>query len=158
MEYLIEQIKTAFNEVPMPNDQDLLMSLNSGEELWIESFLGHEYSTWKDLPDDSIELENGALSGLTPEAFQAYAPAYMIWTLKNHELSNSTTVDNTIYALDLTGTAKGELRNMKLKCYKAFTQEQSNATLEFLRYMATAEYADNTASQNAINAYWIKFD
>ena len=103
-----------------------------------------------------IERENSALTVLNPTGFVFFLPAYMSWTIRNHKISDSTTVDNTVYSLDVTQSGF-ETKSTKLERFEYLSLTQKKATLGFLKYMTTASYSDNDAAVNAVNSYWVRF-
>lgn len=57
---------------------------------------------WQDVPEADIEHYHWALSFFDAEGFRYYIPAYMTWTLRYAETSDSISADYTIYAFTHT--------------------------------------------------------
>lgn len=110
---------------------------------------------WEDVPASDIENYYSILSFLDPIGFRYYLPAYMVWTLQNYEHSGSTSVDNTIYALNFTP----RLREHCMEKFRLFTLEQSAAICAFLTFMATEQegFADARVAYQAWENYWKRF-
>lgn len=109
---------------------------------------------WQDLPDKLIERHYSILSFLDTKGFRYYLPAYMRWSLKHFQVSDSATSDFTIYALAPHG--KGKFSNTDCERFATFTPEQCVVICQFLRFMATLSdgKADEAAAQNALDAHW----
>jgi hypothetical protein len=112
---------------------------------------------WENIGAQDIERHSQILPFLDPKGFRYYLPAYMVWALQNFGNSDSLSVDNTIYALQLP--AKRNLREWQLERFKAFNRKQAYAILRFLRFMVdySRGYADEGAAYDAITGYWNQF-
>ncbi len=112
---------------------------------------------WQDVPDKMIENHYSILSFLDIKGFRYYLPAYMRWSLKHFQVSDSAASDFTIYALAPRG--KGKLSKTDGERFAAFTPEQCAVIYRFLRFMATRSdgRADEAAAQNALDAHWAQF-
>ena len=156
-EDIFKQIREAFSGVKRPPDEKLLHFPDTGDELWVESFLGDTETDWMDVNPDKIEKEYAALTAFSSSAFLYYLPAYMTWVLNNYITSASNTVDHTLYDLDLTDREEDVRRIMEDR-FSALSKEQGKAVLEFLKYMSGIREADSKAAHRAIASYWDRFD
>lgn len=113
---------------------------------------------WWDVPAVDIERHDWILSFLDPIGFHYYLPAYMTWTLKHYEHSDSNSVNSTIYALDYLNNGDG-LRGFAMERYTRMNQEQSRAICAFLRFMAecTLGMADEVVAHRAMEMYWGRY-
>ena len=112
---------------------------------------------WEEIPDRYIEECPDALPHLDPQSWCYYIPRYMEWALTHYETSESIAVDNTIYALLLTGSDRGIDDHLRER-FRKLTFEQSRAVSCFLRFMArNDDHADAMAAAKALQRYWSKF-
>ena len=156
-EHVVNQIREAFLGVKRPPDEKVLHFPNTGDELWIESFLGNTETDWIDIGPEKIEYECSALTVFSPSAFVYYLPAYMTWVINNYTTSSSNTLDHTLYDLDLTGREDISRRIMGER-FSALSREQGQAVLAFLKYMSGIKRIDSKAARSAIDSYWARFD
>jgi hypothetical protein len=92
---LIERIRRAFAGAPRPAT---LAHCNQCE-LWVEALDASDAPTWDCLPDSAIAKEYNALTAVTAAGWPFLAPAYLIWYLRNPEVSDSNTTEHLIYQL-----------------------------------------------------------
>lgn len=111
---------------------------------------------WQDVPAADIECYYYILSFLDADGFHYYLPAYMVWSLRSFETTDSLSVDHTIYSL--ARHAEPELAEWQMERFSAFTSEQAKAILSFLRYMAqqSRSQVDTDAASAAIADYWLR--
>jgi hypothetical protein len=109
---------------------------------------------WQDVPDTVIESHPSVFSFLCPESFRYYIPAYMVWSLRYHRISDSLSSDFTIYSLTPTRD-KGQDR-WRLERFEIFSPAQARATWRYLQFMAECSdgYADDTQARFALKTYW----
>ena len=113
---------------------------------------------WEQVPPEDIAGHYSTLSFLDPVGFKYYIPAFMTWTLRNYDVSDSLTVDHTIYALN--PSLKPKLRTWQLERYSIFSEEQAVAVAAFLRYLAENAdgCADDGAANEALHDYWARYE
>jgi hypothetical protein len=156
---LLEQIRSAFSGVRREggvslHEADVIDGYGSRQERNAARKLDTD-RVWWDVPEADIERYDWILSFLDPIGFRYYLPAYMAWTLKHYEHSNSMSVDSTIYALDYSDG----LREHYMERYTLLNREQSEAVCAFLRFMAeeAAGMADEDVARRALERYWRQF-
>ena len=160
MEKVIDQITVAFNGVHFPGSQKLLHFPDTGNDLWIESFLDCKFSCWQEVPAELIEYECSALTAFSPKAFIFFIPAYMTWVLKNYEKSDSSTVDHTLYGLDLTSRDKNS-KSIMLERFEPLSLMQKKSVFSFLNLLKDKKLdnsVDIEAAKRALDSYWGKFE
>ena len=119
---------------------------------------------WEDVPDQLIQENDSALCFLDPKGFCYYLPAYMVWSLRNYETSESFSVNHPILSLVLSESGSMrqlqlDLRQSQLETFAVFNDEQGKAICTFLRFMAQGDedlvFVDEAL--RALDAYWGKF-
>jgi hypothetical protein len=112
---------------------------------------------WQDVPDDLIERSPSILSFLDPIGLRYYAPAYMRWSLRYLNRSESCSIDFTIYTFD-----PGEdevLSDWHRERYEIFNADQTRVIARYLRYMAEeADWCDDRVARLALERYWSRFE
>ena len=93
-----------------------------------------ERDDWAAIPDKTLEQFTVTFSFTDREGFRYYIPAYMIWTIRHHRVSDSIIADNTIYAIDPC-----HYLFEKVPFLKWFTAEQVDAMTKFLEYAVANE-------------------
>jgi hypothetical protein len=146
---LIARIEAAFADLEHPGDESLLHS-QCFDESDLEDFFGG--IAWRDVPSEVIERNNASLCFFSPIAFRYYLPAFLIWVLRNHRTSDSSTVSSTLFNLD---PDSGDLREFTLSKFSCLTPPQRQAVTEFLRFMRdhSAGRVDERAAIEALS-YW----
>lgn len=144
------QIEKAFSGVPHPGDARLLHP-QCYDDMDIQAFYGGRH--WRDIPEKVIARANAALCFFSPEGFQFYLPAYMLFALRHYRSSSSFSVDSTIYALC---PSKGDLEQFSLSKFSLLTGPQREAVVAFLEVMIEeAEgHADTAIARRALSRYW----
>ncbi len=131
VEVLIAAIEKAFAGVPFPGDHELLHS-SCYDDNDIKAFYG--VTDWRTVSANVIQVEHAALSFFSPEAFQFYLPAFLIWILRNYSTTQAFVVDSTIYSLNpYTGAGLDAFVQSK---FALFTCDQRGAVAQFLEHMA----------------------
>ena len=148
-------IETAFANVQFPGE-DYLLHATCQDSMEIDGLKGHSWEYWQDIPNDIIDYHYDSLPFLSPEAFQFFLPAYMIYGL-NHKNSNVLTF--TIYSLTAPDNPNyPEMMELFLSWIYQLTPEQKNAIVLFLKYnqqeYEQAKEQFNDAAQ-ALKSYWI---
>ncbi len=165
IETLGQQISSAFADVTRGSgttihEADVLDSYGSDEELAAARQRDTERH-WRDVPDAVIERLWTALSFLDSQGFHYYLPAYMWWTLRNYDTSDSASVDATIYALALrlwdhdTGSSEESHRAR----FQLLTEAQAQVVCRFLRFLTAYGYGQVNVkmAQRALDQYWEQF-
>ena len=112
-------------------------------------------SRWQDVPGLDIEHYPSALHYLDPIGFRYYLPAYMTWTLKDYEVTGSTSSNTTLFQLRILEA----YRKHYTERFERFNREQTEAICAFLRFMAgnVTEYVYENVAQQALDWYWGRF-
>jgi hypothetical protein len=112
---------------------------------------------WQDVPDRLIEENDSVLSFMDPTGFRYYLPAYMVWSLRNYERSNTFSHNHPICSLALSES--GSMRQWALERFAVFNDVQARAICKFLRFMASRDELIVTAdvALKALDAYWGRF-
>ena len=110
---------------------------------------------WQDVPEADIARYFWILSFLDPIGFRYYLPAYMVWTLKNHEQTGSMSDESTVFALFISDGS----RAYSMERFTMFTRQQAEAICAFLRFIAknTLHCGYNDTAQEALEQYWGRF-
>jgi hypothetical protein len=145
---VVRQIEAAFGGLDHPGD-DKLLHPQCFDDMDIEAFYGGPH--WRDVPSDLIAYENAALCFSSPEGFQFYLPAYLIWTLRNYE-GESASVLHTLYSLD-PGQAGDKLRAFQISKFGLLTPEQRRTIVDFLGLFRDHEDLGPVA-ESAMENYW----
>ena len=92
------------------------------------------------------------------KAYAYYLAAYLVWGLKNYDVSDSATIDYTIYNLNSCGY-NSDAKSRLQENYKTLTLSQSKTFLSYLKFMAnlSSGAVDFEAAQKAIDCYWYKY-
>ncbi len=153
---LVIEIEKTFSGLSRPDDKYIL--LHEGNDLWVESFLGGSEQSWTEISPDKIEYENSALTCMGPDSYAYYLAAYMVWCLKHYDVSDSSTIDHTIYNLNSCGYDSNSKLRLE-ESYRTLTLSQSASVLSYLRYMAnlSVDVVDSGVAQEAIECYWHQF-
>jgi hypothetical protein len=160
-ESIIGEIRRAFSDVSRAEGVTLHEALvidNYGSDS--ERSAARELDTdrrWEDVPDQLIEENDSALCFLDTKGFRYYLPAYMVWSLRNHETSVTFSHNHPICSLALSGS--GRMRRWDLERFEAFNDEQARAICRFLRFMAQRDelIVCVDEARAALDAYWGTF-
>jgi hypothetical protein len=103
---------------------------------------------WQDVPAADIE-RHWTLSFLDAEGFRYYAPAYMVWTLRNLGSPVSDSGGSIVYAFLSYLSDEWAL----------FSHEQKQAIAAFLRFIAEDSdgLEDDDSARQALARYWGQF-
>jgi hypothetical protein len=151
----LEEIEASFAGTKFPGRDRILHPMTRGDEDEVGPFM--QATDWRAVPDRVLYERVGALCYFSPEAFQFFIPAFMMWALRNCQSPHSFAVDATIYALDPGDCAgqKSTLRKFQISKYAMFTSAQKQATANFLRIMAhNPNIVDANAAKSALQHYW----
>jgi Cysteine-rich CPCC len=132
---LITEITTAFDSVTREDGISLhaaqaLDDWNSMEEAQKIGREKDSESRWQDVPDKWIEYFH-VFPYFDDKGFRYYIPAYMIWSLKYYETSNSASVSSTIYVLENSD-------GYYSRHFELFNTTQLQAVEAFLKFMKLA--------------------
>jgi hypothetical protein len=159
-ERVIDAIQTAFADVGREDgvtlhEADVIDDYGSAAERAAARRLDTD-ERWQDVPDDDIEAHGGTLSFVDAKGFRYYLRAYMVWTLRHHETSDSISSMHSIFSLTLSDEV--DMRDWKLERFRAFDDRQARAICGFLRYMAAhADGGNDELASQALSAYWGRF-
>lgn len=130
---LIERIRHAFAGVELGSGISLNMTEyhdSYGCETDFLTLAKHdERHNWQAIPDQTLEQFTVTFCFTDIEGFRFYLPAYMVWTIKNHKVSDSIIADHTIYSID---TNLYQFQDHALT--SAFTDQQLSCIVEFLSF------------------------
>jgi hypothetical protein len=160
-ELIVGEIRRAFSDVSRADGvtlQEALVIDNYGSVS--ERSAARELDTdcrWEDVPDRLIEENDSALCFLDPMGFRYYLPAYMVWSLRNHETSETFSHNHPICSLALSDS--GSMRRWQLELFQVFNDTQAKAICIFLRFMAQRDelIVCVDEARAALDAYWGKF-
>ncbi len=149
MDALIDEIERAFADgVPPPDDR--LLHPDCRDDVDILEFFGGPLRS--ELRDQTIVTHYAALTAFSPEAFQYYLPAFLIWTL-NHLDDGEYATESTLVALD-PGTEREMLHEFRKSHFDLLTAEQIAAVRHALWHIA--EHPDlGEFAESALVNYWI---
>lgn len=126
---LTSEITAAFADVPHPGQN--IAPCNCEECRALQKDLHKDFSgsSWQTLTASFFESHFGDLSLLSPEAFNYFLPAYLVYALQNYNASDVW--EWTIYTL----TPGKESENMSewwRERLRPFTKEQMNVIYQYL--------------------------
>ena len=140
-EELVSRIRAAFDDAPLPGDDELLHP-DCMDDCDILQFYGGV--RWQDMTDEMVVYNYAAPTAFSAKAFCHYLPAYLIWTLRNPE-SPEYAGEALLRALD-PGTSGEYLHDFRKSHFDALDPEQVAVVKAFLWKMSSrpslAEYAD----------------
>ena len=124
-EELQQKILRAFANVPYPEGKVAPHECDECHEV-IELFADLD---WKPINPEIIEEHHGSMSLFSPEAFNYFLPAYLIYSLK-HFSEDDTVCEFTIYALTpniemIEEKEEKQIEFLRNK-FQNFTREQIN--------------------------------
>jgi hypothetical protein len=160
-EAIIGEIRRAFSHLSRDDGITLHEALvidnyGSDTERAAARELDNDYR-WEDVPHQLIQDNDSVLCFADPKGFRYYLPAYMIWSLRNYETSETFSHNHPICSLAIRGS--GNMRQQQLERFAIFNNEQARAICRFLRFMAQEDEdlvcADE--ARRALDAYWSKF-
>ena len=130
---LINRIRKAFAGVKLGDGISLNMASYldswSTEPECLEEAKLDERDDWEAIPDEVLEAQTLILSYADVAGHLFYLPAFMIWTLKYHEASDSIVSDEATYSLNVDHHAFKERGFVN-----AFTADQLSCMKDFLKY------------------------
>lgn len=130
---LIARIERAFRGVKLDDGVSLNMTEYNDSSGCMPEFkekaIYDERDDWKAIPDKTLEEFTVTFSFTDLKGFRFYLPAYMIWAIRNHRISNSIIADFTIYAITPSHHVFREVPFLQW-----FSKNQIEAMIEFLNY------------------------
>lgn len=164
VETIEQQIRSAFAQVAREDgitihEADMLDSYGSDEQLAAARQLDTERH-WTEVADATIERLSSALSFLDPRGFHFYLPAYMCWTLRSYDTSDSASKDALLYDLtirpwdhDASGVEE------RLARFRLLSTAQAQAVCRFLEFLRDNGYpcVNVELAQRALDQYWVQF-
>ena len=149
MDSLIEDINSAFAGLEMPTD-DKLLHLDCSDDVDILDFYGGLRR--EDMTDEMIVYNYAALTSFSPQAFQYYLPAFMIWTWENRDSVEYAT-ESLLLALD-PGTEREMLHEFRMSKFALLTKPQVAIVKRFPWHLADHDDLGEFAETALVN-YWI---
>ncbi len=165
MQSLIEQIQSAFSDVPFPGELDLTDSSYGNEpELLRVEF--RDKTDWTSLSTEFLNYAPGgfgsALSFFSDKAFRFYLAAYLIADIENrleaidpaHSLCSSVTPGGEKQKLAQIwgGGTMGDYARRK---FSLFTPEQVIAIVEYLWWKLESVGGYDEVIEQALMHYWL---
>jgi hypothetical protein len=142
MDTITARIEFAFADVERPSDLELLHPDYAAADLTALEAV----EDWRDLADEAIEREPGALAILSPAGFRHFLPAYMRWVCRHGEENpDAEVVAATFRALT---PKEGELAAIRLSKFSLIGAEQVACIAAFCERMAQHPGAHDA------RAYW----
>lgn len=134
-EKLIELIQSAFSNVKLEDGISLNMTEyndSSGTRPeYLSKAIFDERHNWQAIADETLEQFRVTFAFADAKGFRFYLPAYMIWTIKNHAISDNVIGNYTIYALRPDHHV---FKSVKVKLHDWFTEEQLDSIILFLQF------------------------
>lgn len=141
---LVATIRRAFAGVRLDDGESLNMTEYNDSGGCVQEFKEKakhdERDDWAAIPDEILEQFTVTFSFTDLKGFRFYIPAYMIWTVRHHQESDSIIADQTIFAID-----PSHYLFETISFWKWFTAEQIEAMRRFLEY---AVQHDDTLDAN----------
>ncbi len=141
-------IEAAFAPVAHPGD-DRLLHPDCRDDMDIVDFYGGIH--WRDVASDVVISAYAAPCFFSPEGFQFYLPAFMIWALRNHDCPEMA-VESTLTALD-PSERDDQLHDFQVSKFALITPRQRLAIVAFLKVFLDVEDRGQYA-RLALDHYW----
>jgi hypothetical protein len=148
---LIDKIRAAFAGVKLDDGMSLNMTeyYDSGGCLpeFEEKARGDERDDWQKIADKTLEEFLVTFPFTDLKGYRFYIPAYMIWAIRNHKLSDSIIGDFTVYAIDPCCHQFDTIPFLEW-----FTADQIECMVTFLEYVVRmdADMDAQVANKNLI--------
>lgn len=112
---------------------------------------------WSEISDNDLIKYSDALCFFDKKSFKYYAPAYMIYCLKNHAHSDAFCIDSIVYAFNCSQDES--LLEYHLDRYSQLSTAQNIAIAQFLTFIAHSNDDDLEVdhARAALDYYWEKF-
>ena len=82
MEAVVARIETAFADAPRPANADLLHP-RCMDDMDVADL--YDVAHWTDMSDDDVVHAYAALSGLSPDGFRHFVPAYLRYAVRHED-------------------------------------------------------------------------
>ena len=148
-EALVAHIKTAFDGLQTPADDELLHP-DCRDDVDILEFYGG--IKWQDMTDEMVVYGYAAPTAFSAKAFQYYLPAYLLWTIRNPD-SPEYVGESTLLALD-PGTPDESLHDFRKSKFALLTLQQRELIRKILYHFANHAYLGELAETALLN-YWL---
>ncbi len=159
-EELIKDIEAAFENVLLENGIGVYESVamedyTDQEEIERERARDRQsWLNWQDIPDEILSKYYSVLCFVDPQGMKYLLPAFMRFTVKNFDMSNSLSLDSAIYILD---------NGLKIVGGDAdfLTKPQKSAIAKFLKFMlveAGDKYIHAGIASRAYEQHWSKYE
>jgi len=157
-EDLISDIKEAFKEVSLEEgigivEADAIDDYADKRQQEKARSLD-ERNNWENIPDEVISKASFSLCYVDEKGMRFSLPAYMVFLLKNHEVSDSASIDAVIYALDRVSGPSD-------KGWDFLSKKQKEVVAKFLKFLVIGikeGVVDDVVASRAYEKYWSKFD
>lgn len=113
-----------------------------------------ERNNWENIPDEVISRASFSLCYVDEKGMKFSLPAYMVFLLKNYQVSDSASIDAVIYALD-------RISGPNDKGWDFLSKEQKEIVAKFLKFLVISikeGIVDDVVASRAYEKYWRKFD
>ncbi|TGK27547.1 hypothetical protein EHQ12_16160 [Leptospira gomenensis] len=159
---LIQQIESAFQQIPHPGDEHLVTNPSDPEsQLIARHFAGKR--DWRGLGSDFLNEPCGALSFLSDMAFRFYLPAFMI-----ADIQGALEWDDPSVRLCWSHTASGgeqrigkvwgggTIKDRAEDCHRHFDSRQVSAIIAYLLWKLVSNHDEDLCITEALENYWLK--
>ncbi|HML73698.1 MAG TPA: hypothetical protein PKB02_04300 [Anaerohalosphaeraceae bacterium] len=174
LDYLLNEIKEAFKDVPCPKDEDILLAGMAEAEYFGNLTAGLRGVKWIDLAAHCYSSETDFyswpwLSDLTSVAYRYYLPGYMMIAIRYYD---KCAVEDLVESLILKGDflipefsdeLRNELAGRRREKYDLFSLPQKHVIRLFLGYLDVTHLEDiqywkpELTPQAALKQYWEEF-
>lgn len=159
-ERLDGEIRAAFADVTRGegitlHEADVIDDYGSDEERLAARQLDTDQH-WSEVADELIERMSSALSFLDASGFHYYLPAYLSWTLRNYDSSDSPSKNSLLYGLTLRPWEDSAHHEATARAhFGQLTAVQSQVMCRVLRFLVAYGYPciDTKLAQSALDQY-----
>lgn len=140
----LARIEAAFADAPRPTNDDLLHP-QCMDDMDVADV--YDVAHWRDMEDADVVYAYAALSGLSPEGFRHFVPAYLSYALRNPD-APEVVVDSAVWAFHLA-MYPPDLRDFVRSKWACLDTPQREAVAAFLEAMDAAGHEDAAAARAA---------
>ncbi|HEY0736971.1 MAG TPA: DUF6714 family protein [Herpetosiphonaceae bacterium] len=163
-ERLVGEIRTAFADVTRGagvtlHEARVIDDYGSDEERLAARQLDTDQH-WYEVPDELIAGRPDALSFLDEAGFYYYLPAYLSWTLRSYDSSDSDSIHSLLFDLALRPWKDSGYHETTAQArFRLLTTAQAQVVCRALRFLAAYGYScvDMKLVQAALDQYWGDF-
>lgn len=163
-ERLDREIREAFAEVTRGDgvtlhEADVIDDYGSDQERLAARQLDTDQH-WSEVPDALIARMPHALSFLDESGFRYYLPAYLSWTLRSYDSTDSASLSALLFDLARPSEPSTPEREATVRArFRLLTAAQSQVVCRVLRFLAVYGYScvDVKLVQAALDQYWGDF-